>query len=117
MEVMIPANVNAVPVVSNFVAIPKYDDRRTFFCSMVAFTTLLILNTIGSALGKVGFNKLFCKISFRSLEEVAVSIAMTTTSCPHSHPPAPSVQHLAILSSKQSQVSQVRILFMDRRVS
>ena len=32
---------------------------RTFFCSMCAFTTLLILNTIGSALGKVGFNKLF----------------------------------------------------------
>lgn len=32
---------------------------RTFFCSMVAFTTLLCLNTIGSALGKVGFNRLF----------------------------------------------------------
>lgn len=32
---------------------------RTFFCSMIAFTTLLCLNTIGSAFGKVGFNKLF----------------------------------------------------------
>ena len=32
---------------------------RTFFCSMTAFTTLLCLNTIGSALGKVGFNRLF----------------------------------------------------------
>lgn len=32
---------------------------RTFFCSMVALTTLYCLNSIGSALGKVGFNKLF----------------------------------------------------------
>jgi len=32
---------------------------RTFFCSMVALTALYLLNTIGSALGKVGFNKLF----------------------------------------------------------
>ena len=32
---------------------------RTFFCSMIAFTTLMCLNTIGSALGKVGYNKLF----------------------------------------------------------
>lgn len=32
---------------------------RTFFCSMIALTTLYILNTIGSAFGKVGFNKLF----------------------------------------------------------
>ena len=32
---------------------------RTFFCSMIALMTLYILNTIGSAFGKVGFNKLF----------------------------------------------------------
>jgi chloride channel 7 len=32
---------------------------RTFYCSMIAFTTLMCLNTAGSALGKVGFNKLF----------------------------------------------------------
>jgi len=32
---------------------------RTFFCSMVALSSLYCLNTIGSALGKVGFNKLF----------------------------------------------------------
>ena len=32
---------------------------RTFFCSMVALTSLYMLNTIGSALGKVGFSKLF----------------------------------------------------------
>ncbi|KAL7559471.1 hypothetical protein ACA910_017485 [Epithemia clementina (nom. ined.)] len=32
---------------------------RTFFCSMMAFTTLLVLNTLGSMFGKVGFNKLF----------------------------------------------------------
>ena len=32
---------------------------KTFFCSMVAFTTLMLLNTIGSTFGKVGFNKLF----------------------------------------------------------
>lgn len=32
---------------------------RTFFCSMIALTTLLCLNSVGSALGKVGFNKLF----------------------------------------------------------
>ena len=32
---------------------------RTFFCSMCALTTLYMLNTIGSAMGKVGFNKLF----------------------------------------------------------
>jgi chloride channel 7 len=32
---------------------------RTFFCSMVALSTLYVLNTIGSAFGKVGFNKLF----------------------------------------------------------
>jgi H+/Cl- antiporter ClcA len=32
---------------------------RAFFCSMVAFATLLTLNTIGSAFGKLGFNKLF----------------------------------------------------------
>ena len=33
---------------------------RTFFCSMVALTSLYMLNTMGSAmLGKVGFNKLF----------------------------------------------------------
>ncbi len=32
---------------------------RTFFCSMIALTTLYILNSIGSAFGKVGYNKLF----------------------------------------------------------
>lgn len=32
---------------------------RTFFCSMVALTSLYLLNTIGSQFGKVGFNKLF----------------------------------------------------------
>jgi chloride channel 7 len=31
----------------------------TFYCSMVALTALYVLNTIGSAFGKVGFNKLF----------------------------------------------------------
>jgi chloride channel 7 len=31
----------------------------TFFCSMLALTSLYVLNTIGSAMGKVGFNKLF----------------------------------------------------------
>ena len=32
---------------------------RTFFCSMVAFTSLLMLNTLGTMFGKVGFDKLF----------------------------------------------------------
>ena len=32
---------------------------RTFFCSMIAISTLYILNTIGSQFGKVGFNRLF----------------------------------------------------------
>ena len=32
---------------------------RTFFCSMMAFTTLLTLNTLGAQFGKLGFNKLF----------------------------------------------------------
>ena len=32
---------------------------RTFYCSMIALSTLYVLNTIGSAFGKVGFNKLF----------------------------------------------------------
>jgi len=32
---------------------------RAFFCSMIALTSLYVLNTIGSAFGKVGFNKLF----------------------------------------------------------
>mmetsp|Transcript_33252 Transcript_33252/g.67087 ORF Transcript_33252/g.67087 Transcript_33252/m.67087 type:complete len:377 (-) Transcript_33252:1290-2420(-) len=32
---------------------------RAFFCSMIALTTLYVLNGIGSAFGKVGFNKLF----------------------------------------------------------
>ena len=32
---------------------------RTFFCSMIALTTLYVLNSIGSEFGKVGFNKLF----------------------------------------------------------
>ena len=32
---------------------------RTFFCSMIAFLSLLMLNTIGSTFGHVGFNKLF----------------------------------------------------------
>ena len=32
---------------------------RTFFCSMIAFTTLLMLDTLGSVFGKVGFNRLF----------------------------------------------------------
>lgn len=32
---------------------------RTFFCSMVALTTLYTLNSFGAAFGKVGFNKLF----------------------------------------------------------
>lgn len=32
---------------------------RTFFCSMIAFTTLLVLNTIGTTFGKLGFNRLF----------------------------------------------------------
>ncbi|KAG7374782.1 chloride channel [Nitzschia inconspicua] len=32
---------------------------RTFFCSMTALATLYSLNSIGSAFGKVGFNKLF----------------------------------------------------------
>lgn len=38
---------------------------RTFFCSMVAFTTLLLLNTVGSTFGKVGFNKLFSFGNFK----------------------------------------------------
>jgi chloride channel 7 len=32
---------------------------RTFFCSMIALTTMYCLNGIGSEFGKVGFNKLF----------------------------------------------------------
>jgi chloride channel 7 len=32
---------------------------RTFYCSMLAFTSLLMWDTVGSSLGSVGFNKLF----------------------------------------------------------
>ena len=38
---------------------------RTFFCSMIAFTTLLVLNTLASTLGKVRFNKLFSFGNFK----------------------------------------------------
>jgi H+/Cl- antiporter ClcA len=47
---------------------------KTFWSSMVALVTLYCLNTVGSAFGKVGFNKLFSFGSFVFEEESSFAV-------------------------------------------
>ena len=47
---------------------------KTFFCSMIALATLYCLNTVGSAFGKVGFNRLFSFGNFIFEEESSFAV-------------------------------------------